>query len=378
LPPETQLLKKGAMIKPRQLIRALVALSAGVLSGFVSLTALAAPPAGVLDDTHANVRAVMAAQQEVTADWMRQPEVLGTAVGLNAAGNVSLLVYVDQDAKNAGEVIRSLPRNHGGVAVQVELTEKFRAMARPGGGGTSHTAKQSLPIQLGTSGGWSKDLANGYCCGGTLGSLVNIGGQQHILSNYHVFESDTVNGGNGTTAQTGDPVIQPGLIDVNCQVANAQTVATLVKKSSLPGSNVDCSVAKVASGAVRTDGAILEIGTISSQTVNAALSQAVKKSGRTTGLTHSSISGLNATISVQYDNECAGGVAFTKTYTGQIVIANKGSRFLNSGDSGSLMVEDVATSPRAVGLLFAGSSSTAIANPIGQVLSFLNATMVGN
>jgi len=31
-----------------------------------------------------------------------------------------------------------------------------------------------------------------------------------------------------------------------------------------------------------------------------------------------------------------------------------------------------------MGLLFAGSSSSAIANPIGQVLSFLGATMVGN
>jgi hypothetical protein len=366
------------MLKPRQFLRALVALSAGVLSGFVSLNAFAAPPAGVLDETHANVRAVIAVQHEVTADWMRQPEVLGTAVGLDAAGNTSLVVYVDQDAKNAGEVIRNLPRSLRGVNVQIELTDKFRSMAKPGGGGTSHTAKQTPPIQLGTSGGWSKDLANGFCCGGTLGSLVSIGGQQHILSNYHVFESDIVSGGNNTTAQTGDPIIQPGLIDVNCNVAGAQTVATLVKKSSLPNSNVDCSVAKVVTGQVRTDGAILEIGTISSSTVNAALNQAVKKSGRTTGLTHSSISGLNATISVQYDNECAGGVAFTKTFTGQIVIANKGSRFLNSGDSGSLMVEDVATNPRAVGLLFAGSSSTAIANPIGQVLSFLGATMVGN
>jgi hypothetical protein len=320
----------------------------------------------------------MAVQKEVTTDWMRQPEVLGTAVGLDAAGNTALVVYVDQDAKNAGEVIRNLPRNHRGVNVQIELTEKFRSMAKPGGGGTSHTAKQTPPIQLGTSGGWSKDLANGYCCGGTLGSLVSIGGQQHILSNYHVFEADTVPGGNNTTAQTGDPVIQPGLIDVNCSAANAQTVATLVKKSSLPGSNVDCSVAKVVAGQVSTNGAILEIGPISSSTVGASLNQAVKKSGRTTGLTRSSISGLNATISVQYDNECAGGVAFTKTFTGQIVIANNGSRFLNSGDSGSLMVEDAATNPRAVGLLFAGSSSTAIANPIGQVLSFLGATMVGN
>jgi hypothetical protein len=365
------------ILHPRKFIRALVALTAGAVSGLVSLSAFANPPAGVLDSTHANVRAVMAVQQEVTADWMRQPEVLGTAVGLDAAGNVALMVYIDQDAKNAGEVIRNLPRNLRGVGVQIEVTDKFRAMARPGGG-TSHTAKQAPPIQLGTSGGWSKDLANGYCCGGTLGSLVSIGGQQHILSNYHVFEADTVSGGNNTVATTGDPVIQPGLIDINCTAANGQTVATLVKKSSLPNSNVDCSIAKVTSGMVRTDGAILEIGTISSQTVAAALNQAVKKSGRTTGLTRSAISGLNATISVTYDNECAGGTAFTKTFTGQIVIANKGSRFLDSGDSGSLMVEDAASNPRAVGLLFAGSSSTAIANPIGEVLSFLGATMVGN
>ena len=45
---------------------------------------------------------------------------------------------------------------------------------------------------------------------------------------------------------------------------------------------------------------------------------------------------LNATISVAYDNECAGGVAFTKRFTDQIVVENNGSKFLNSGDSGSL------------------------------------------
>ncbi len=79
-----------------------------------------------------------------------------------------------------------------------------------------------------------------------------------------------------------------------------------------------------------------------------------------------------------YENECAGGSAFTKTFTGQILVKNTGSRFLAGGDSGSLMVEDVTTNPRAVGLLFAGSSSIAVANPISQVLTFLGATMVGN
>ena len=369
------------MIRP--FTRCLCKALAGIAALLTPLSAFAGSAPGLLDNDNAAVRAVIAVQNEVTPELMQQPEVLGTAVGVNANGTLALTVYVDRDAANAGDVIRNLPREFRGVGVQVHLTDKFHAMGKPpwaggGGGGVSHTAKQTPPIQLGTSGGWSKDLANGYCCGGTLGSLVSISGVQYILSNYHVFESDIVNGGNNTVATNGDPIIQPGLIDVNCTASNAQTVGTLVKRNSLPGSNVDCSTAKVVAGMVSSTGSILEIGTISHLTVGASLNQAVKKSGRTTGLSRSSVSGLNATVSVAYDNECAGGAAFTKTFTGQIVIANSGSKFLNSGDSGSLMVEDITTNPRAVGLLFAGSSTSAIANPIGQVLNFLGATMVGN
>ena len=345
------------------------------------------PPEGILDETHASVRAVIAVQDDVTPELLSTDGILGTAVGLDNNQPV-LVVYVDKDGAKVDDVIRSVPARIGGTGVKVELTEKFQAFrGRPGGGGqnsVSHKAKQSTPIQLGTSGGWRKDLANGYCCGGTLGSMIQVNGIQYILSNYHVFEADIVNGGNSTVATTGDYIIQPGLIDVNCNAANAQNVGTLVKLSSLPNSNVDCSVAQVISGAVASNGAILEIGTLSAQTVGASLNQAVKKSGRTTGLSRSRISGLNATISVTYDNECAGGTAFTKTFTGQIVVANSSSSFLASGDSGSLMVEDVTTNPRAVGLLYAGSSTSAIANPINEVLQFLGsklggtATMVGN
>jgi hypothetical protein len=192
-----------------------------------------------------------------------------------------------------------------------------------------------------------------------------------------VFEADIVSGGNSRVAATGDYIIQPGLIDVGCLATSSQNVATLVKTSSLPGSNVDCSSAPIIAGMVRTDGAILEVGTLTSATIEASLNQAVKKSGRTTGLTRSTVNGLNATISVTYENECAGGTAFTKTFTGQILVANRSSRFLAGGDSGSLMVQDVTTNPRAVGLLFAGSNTLAVANPIGQVLSFLGGSMVG-
>jgi hypothetical protein len=338
----------------------------------------------VLDVDHAKVKAVMEVQQDVTADLMSLPDVLGTAIGLDEGGQPALLVYVDQDGHGASDVVRGLPPHLRGVAVRAELTEKFRAYKGNPRLRTSHTAKQAPPIQLGSSGGWRKDLANGYCCGGTLGSLIQVNGVQYILSNYHVLESDIVNGGNGTVATTGDAVVQPGLIDVRCNAGEAQNVGTLVKLGALPDANVDCAVAQVVPGMVNSSGAILEIGTLSSQTIAAFLNQTVKKSGRTTGLTHSKVSGLNATLSVAYENECAGGAAFTKTFTGQIIIANSGSGFLNSGDSGSLMVEDVTTSPRAVGLLYAGSSSSAIANPINQVLQFLGgklggtATMVGN
>jgi hypothetical protein len=229
-------------------------------------------------------------------------------VGQDDSGGLTILVYVNLEGKNPAASARNIPRGLRGESITVEFTEPFRALVKPAPAPkVSHTAKQDPPIQLGTSGGWGYDLANGYCCGGTLGSLVQKNGTQYILSNYHVFESDIVDGGNGIIAETGNPIIQPGLIDVGCNAANAQGVATLEKRSSLPGSNVDASIAQVVSGMVDPSGSILEIGTISSQTVAASLNQAVKKSGRTTRLTRSAISGLNATVSVAYDNECAGG-----------------------------------------------------------------------
>jgi hypothetical protein len=375
-------------LKLRRFLRGISAVALMALT----CSALAAPGPQELDKNHASVRAVIAVQNKVTHEMMKEPEILGTAAGLDANGAASLVIFVDKNAKSARTVLEALPADVGGVPVTVQLTEKFRAFAGKrhghGGGGStggiSHTARQAAPIQLGTSGGWRFDLANGFCCGGTLGSLIQVNGIQYIMSNYHVMESDIVLGGNGRVAGTGDGAVQPGLIDVACDANSAQSVGTLQKLSSLPNSNVDVGVAMVIPGMVRTDGTILEIGTLSSQTASASIGKAVKKSGRTTGLSRSNISGLNATISVAYENECAGGTAFTKTFTGQIIVNNSGSAFLNSGDSGSLMVEDVTTSPRAVGLLYAGSSSLAVANPIGEVLQFVGsklggtATMVGN
>ncbi len=322
-------------------------------------------------------------QEKHTAKLMEESDILGTAVGVDEKGRPAILVYINNKSMKLSKVSANVPNEIEGVRVIKSYSEPFKAFfqkgGKPGGGGKIDTkAKQNAPIKLGTSGGWGHDYANGYCCGGTLGSLIQIGTSKYILSNYHVLAADIISGGNNKVAQTGDPVIQPGLIDINCNSANANVVATLdVSRKTLPNENIDAAIAKVVPGMVDESGAILGIGTLSKDIVAAYINQGVKKTGRTTGFSTSSVSGLNATIRVTYENECAGTEAFTKTFTGQIVIANRGSKFLAGGDSGSLMVENVSTNPRAIGLLFAGSSSTAIANPIGEVLSFYGATMVG-
>src|SRR5262245_28385669 len=80
----------------------------------LTFTGLAAPGPAVLDESHASVRAVIAVQNKVTHEMMKQPEILGTAAGLDASGAASLVVFVDKDAKSAGTVLAALPANLGG------------------------------------------------------------------------------------------------------------------------------------------------------------------------------------------------------------------------------------------------------------------------
>ncbi len=325
----------------------------------------------VLHPSDPAAQAAMRVQERNTPAIMQIEGVVGTAITVDDQGKPAVMVMTEAKLPPG-----RLPASLDGYKVVEEVTGKF--IARKGGGGVSHTAKQTPPIQLGTSGGSVVDLANGYCCSGTLGALVQKNGTQYILSNSHVLAGDVVSGGNGKQSAIGDDITQPGYVDNNCSTSGVNFVADLSSLSTLypPGStpNVDCAIAQVRAGMVRTDGAILEIGTLSASTVSAYVGQGVKKSGRTTGLTRGKVQAINASVNVGYETEC-GGTAFTKTFTGQIII---GRRFISSGDSGSLMVEDVTTNPRAVGLLYAGSSTTAVANPINDVLNNLNVTMVGN
>ena len=94
------------------------------------------------------------------------------------------------------------------------------------------------------------------------------------------------------------------------------------------------------------------------------------KYGRTTGQTSGKIFAINASLNVGY----SGGK--TAGFEGQIVIS-PGS-FSAGGDSGSLIVVQKGRDAlKPVGLLFAGSSSSTIASPIGPILSTFRVSVDG-
>jgi Peptidase family S64 len=224
-------------------------------------------------------------------------------------------------------------------------------------GGAAH---QVLNNNYGVSGGNVNDITKRFCCSGTLGSLVQVGTTQYILSNNHVL-------GRGDQAASGEDISQPGRIDNNC--ALPRLVADFTA-APLLGSNVDAAIAQLRPGTMNTSGAIEDIGSPSTVVQPATVGLSVAKSGRTTGFTTGSISSVTTSVNVQYQQNCGQGKKFVVSYTNQVVINS--TTFSAGGDSGSLIVSNDSCH-HPVALLFAGSSSSTIGNPIGEVLTKLSA-----
>src|SRR5262249_26099024 len=56
------------------------------------------------------------------------------------------------------------------------------------GGPAQNQTSQVAPVKMGTSGGNVNDTSTGFCCSGTLGSLVTFDGKtDFVLSNNHVL-----------------------------------------------------------------------------------------------------------------------------------------------------------------------------------------------
>lgn len=275
----------------------------------------------------------------------------------------------------------------------------------------NNQASQNSTVELGASGGNNNDFDTDQnnnildCASGTLGALVaDQNSIQYILSNNHVLaESDQAN--------VNDPIIQPGLVDTGCTPLSSSSPATGIRaiaslKYWVPlisnTTNVDAALATVATGAVDPLGGILSLGTPGSG-ANGQLGAAppaggpgevltaanlsgpagaiqVVKSGRTTGLTCSTVDSIANTVQISYFKDVSETQPYTtKTFTNQIGIP--GRYFSDFGDSGSLVVD--AGNAEPVGLFFAGSLDNAgngegFAHPIADVLTELSTQSQAN
>lgn len=237
-------------------------------------------------------------------------------------------------------------------------------------------------VQFGTSGGNQNDSSTSAttitCCGGTLGSLVARGGTQYILSNNHVLACTDL----GTGCAAGNNIIQPGLVDTRCGQGAFTIVGQLSEFYSLEtgtAPKIDAAIAQAAAGGVDTSGNILFLGATADANniplsspphagagVTATVGRQVAKSGRSTGLTCSTVGSINTTTSVQYQKGCGTGTHITETFANQVAIV--GGSFSAQGDSGSLIVTQDTADP--VALLYAGSDTDSVGNPVAEVLNF--------
>jgi hypothetical protein len=325
-----------------------------------------------------------AAKTQYKLELMRKPNVVAVGVGYKIGGGQQtetpcVIVFVRR--KVAAESLsrdQLVPETVGEVPTDVvESGEIFAQQSRTG---------KYRPAPGGVSVGHRQVTA------GTFGAVVrdSRSGERLILSNNHVLA-------NTNGASQGDIILQPGSADGGT-VAN-DAIGSLLRYEPIqfeaePGPPGDCSrantFAEIGNFIARTLGSehrvyayrteqvinlvdaavarplnnqdildeILEIGEISG-VQEAAVGMAVRKSGRTTGLTSGSIVSLDTMVTVNYGSDR------NAIFDGQIVSGSMSQ----PGDSGSLLVD--GESQRAVGLLFAGSNQTTIYNPIETVLELL-------
>ena len=177
-----------------------------------------------------------------------------------------------------------------------------------------------------------------------------------LLSNFHVMCVD-----NGW--HVGDSMAQPSRVDGG--TCPASVVGTLQR--AVLSSTVDGAVSSLSGRGYSCE--IVDIGQVAG-TNTATLGMAVRKRGRTTGLTYGIVDSISLTVNLDY------GSIGMKTLTNQIGIrpdTTHNPAFGDHGDSGSAVVD---TDRKIVGVHFAGSNDGhGIANPIADVLTALNVSV---
>ncbi|MBI5567620.1 MAG: trypsin-like peptidase domain-containing protein [Chloroflexi bacterium] len=329
-----------------------------------------------MDPFFAAIAAVQETKRQAETMLMNLTNVVATGVGFKIAGDQvttepSVIVSVVKKLPTAQLTESALvPRTINGVKTDVIETGKIVAFQQQG---------KMRPARPGIS------IGHYLITAGTFGCLVQKNGQVFILSNNHVLA-------NSNDAQVGDPIWQPGKFDGGTSADQIGTLeqfipigfpgggttppgcsplAAILKlfnpggtpKSQInePGNNtVDCAIARPTSPDLVTPD-ILNIG-VPSGVGTATLGTALQKMGRTTAYTTGQITQIDVTVSVDYGGKVA-------VFKNQLMAGAMSA----GGDSGSAVLD---MQQRVVGLLYAGSDTTTILNPIQFVLDALQVQLV--
>lgn len=310
---------------------------------------------------------VVQVKEAVEDSLLKLPGVTGVDVGYKEVGGkptgevaIRVLVAQKKPPKSVPED-QQIPPEINGVKTDVierrfVLHQRNRVRVKDIAlqADTTHYASLKGGISIGPC-----RAVNGYVYAGTLGAVVkdNTTGQTMLLSNFHVMCID-----NGW--HVGDQMTQPSRVDTgSCPSDVVGTLQRAVLSASVDGAI--CSVS-----ARTTACEIQEIGAVTG-TAAAALNMAVRKRGRTTGLTYGTVDSISLSVKIDYGDGLG-----ERTLTNQIGVKPDpahNAKFGDHGDSGSVIVNAAC---EVVGLHFAGDDSGyGIANPIASVLSELNITL---
>ena len=315
-------------------------------------------------------------KEKSTSVLLKNPDIVGVGIGKKGKDAV-IRVYTTKSS------IKGLPKTLDGVPVVIQVTGKLKSLAgratptptptrtttttkataTPATTTLSNTALWPRPIPIGISTGNKNE-----CAAGTIGARVkDASGNVYALSNNHVYAR-------GNSAIVGEEITQPGLADAKCTYKTTYRLGSLAAYEPLrydgTANVMDAAIALTDVNTLGKSTPSKGYGTPSSTTTAAVVGTQVQKYGRATSLTTGQITDVNATIKVTFKNG-------TATFAGQIVVQNPSKVFMQSGDSGALLVTQTGANP--VGLLFAGDSTGKIgfANPIGPVLNKFGVTIDG-
>ena len=331
-----------------------------------------------MDPIFAAIAAVQEMKRQAETMLMGLTNVVATGVGFKIAGtqvtNEPAVIVSVSKKLPAAQLAESavVPKTINGIKTDVIETGRIVAFEQQG---------RMRPARPGIS------IGHYLITAGTFGCLVQKNNQVFILSNNHVLA-------NSNDAQVGDPIWQPGKYDGGTSADQIGTLeqfipigfpgtptppptpgcsplAAIMKllnpgsapavQINEPGNNtVDCAIARPTTPDLVTPD-ILNIG-IPTGVGTATLGTQLQKMGRTTGYTTGQIIQIDVTVSVDYGGKIA-------TFKNQLMAGAMSA----GGDSGSAVLD---MQRRVVGLLYAGSDTATIMNPIQFVLDALQVQLV--